>query len=251
MKIRHKIVSMLTSAAMLSCSFAFTMTAEAVATLPNTLEQIVSDDGNFDNNEFIYSDRYKFALEHYENPDYPHMNHDWLIVYGISDEDCRSGEWKNHVVLNEELYSYGTDVYHYPTGSDRSICSGWTWLYCALGDYRFENHIDIMFFVEGEVPYTFDSAKEASEAYGFDITPYIAKEIPDAELYGDVNADGIVNVADIVMMNMYLISSDKNAFSSFSEANADCMRDGVIDSFDGVILLNYISQMIEYDELGK
>lgn len=70
-------------------------------------------------------------------------------------------------------------------------------------------------------------------------------------LYGDVDLDGTVVVSDAVLLNMYLLNPDKNAIKDIGLANADCVRDGVIDSADSAMLMNYIAMVISHSELGK
>lgn len=85
---------------------------------------------------------------------------------------------------------------------------------------------------------------------GDDLQP-AAFEASDGELkisgeifYGDVNRDGIVNVADIVALNMYLLDSDKNVLTNTSQANADVNGDKLINSNDSLTIMNYISMTI-------
>lgn len=70
--------------------------------------------------------------------------------------------------------------------------------------------------------------------------------------YGDVNLDGVVNVADVVSVNMYCLDDVKNAITDATAVeNADCMYDGNIDSADASLILSYVSEMIEHEKLGR
>lgn len=68
--------------------------------------------------------------------------------------------------------------------------------------------------------------------------------------WGDVNVDGTVDIADVVNLNLYLLNSEANEISEQGLVNADCMYDGVIDSADSTIIMNYVAMMVEYSELG-
>ncbi len=68
--------------------------------------------------------------------------------------------------------------------------------------------------------------------------------------YGDVNLDTDVNIADIVKLNMYLLNSTANALSDVALANSDCVKDGVINTADSTLLMNYVAMMITLSKLG-
>ncbi len=78
-------------------------------------------------------------------------------------------------------------------------------------------------------------------------------KVPDgvvASKYGDVNVDGDVNVADIVSLNMFLLNQESNPLSDVRIANSDCVRDGIINTADSTLLMNYVAMMINIDKLG-
>ena len=81
-------------------------------------------------------------------------------------------------------------------------------------------------------------------------TPAPTENLPDGSFYGDVNCDGVVDVADIVALNMYLLNASENKLDEASKANADCARDNVIDSADSVLLMNYVAMIIKDTALG-
>jgi len=75
--------------------------------------------------------------------------------------------------------------------------------------------------------------------------------VPDgfeATLYGDVNLDGTVDVADVVALNTLLLGTGE--FEVLQLVNADCARDYVVDSTDSTLLMNYVGMLIEGDNLG-
>lgn len=59
-----------------------------------------------------------------------------------------------------------------------------------------------------------------------------------ADLYGDVNGDGTVDVADAVMLQRYL-----NGYELLNQrqlANADCQLDNVLDTTDITVIMQYL-----------
>lgn len=69
--------------------------------------------------------------------------------------------------------------------------------------------------------------------------------------YGDVNTDGRVTVSDVVSINMYLINQTENQLNEVQLANSDCARDGIIDTADSALIMNYVAMTVSIDELGK
>ena len=55
----------------------------------------------------------------------------------------------------------------------------------------------------------------------------------DQELVGDINADGVVNILDVVLLVNMVLSDEYNA-------SADFNNDGVINVLDVVVLVNFI-----------
>ena len=72
-----------------------------------------------------------------------------------------------------------------------------------------------------------------------------------ATKYGDVNSDGSITIADVVRLNMFLLNSSINGLSDQEKANADCLRDGYINSSDSALLMNYIAMIVDISQLGK
>ena len=70
-------------------------------------------------------------------------------------------------------------------------------------------------------------------------------------MYGDVNLDQRVNVSDVVTLNMYLLNTETNALQPEGKANADCVRDNLIDSADSALILGYVAGTADISELGK
>ncbi len=76
------------------------------------------------------------------------------------------------------------------------------------------------------------------------------EDIGEADMYGDVNLDGDINVADVVSLNMYLLNSTASPLSEEAKANADCLRDNALTTADSSLIMNYVAMMITADKLG-
>lgn len=69
--------------------------------------------------------------------------------------------------------------------------------------------------------------------------------------YGDVNGDLKINVSDVIAINMFLLNTEKYPLTDVQMANADCNKDGVIDTADGTMLMNYLCELIDVEQLGS
>ena len=69
-------------------------------------------------------------------------------------------------------------------------------------------------------------------------------------MYGDINLDGDVSVSDVVKINLYLLNNVQYPLDEVQMANADCVRDSVIDTSDSSIIMNYVAMMIPQSKLG-
>lgn len=68
--------------------------------------------------------------------------------------------------------------------------------------------------------------------------------------YGDVNTDERINVSDVVILNMYLLNPELNPLNEVQLANADCEKNGIINSSDSALLLNYVTMVVDKSQLG-
>lgn len=64
---------------------------------------------------------------------------------------------------------------------------------------------------------------------------------PERQL-GDINDDGDVNVADVVILNNFLLS--RNSMTADQAEYADCIDDGVIDVFDLITLRKMVIRLV-------
>ena len=79
-------------------------------------------------------------------------------------------------------------------------------------------------------------------------------KVPDgavASMYGDVNTDGEISISDVVALNMFLLNSAENSLTDVQMANADCVKNGIVDTSDSSLLINYIAMIITSDQLGQ
>lgn len=72
-----------------------------------------------------------------------------------------------------------------------------------------------------------------------------------ATKYGDVNLDEEINVSDVVAINLYILNQKKYPLEDKAIANADCVKDNVINTSDSTMLMNYTAEIIDVSELGK
>ena len=50
---------------------------------------------------------------------------------------------------------------------------------------------------------------------------------------------------------MYILSSEENKLSDVGIANADCVKDGVINTSDSLLIMNYVAMIVGESQLGK
>ncbi len=84
-----------------------------------------------------------------------------------------------------------------------------------------------------------------------DATSAETENLPEASLFGDVNLDDEINVADVVNLNMYLLNQISNPLSDLAKANADCAKDNIINVSDSALIMNYVAMMIDDTKLGN
>ncbi len=73
-----------------------------------------------------------------------------------------------------------------------------------------------------------------------------------ADLYGDVDCNGVVEINDVVLLSRY-VAQDATAKAPSAQGllNADCKKDGTIDSSDITAIARYLAHLIDATELGK
>ncbi len=77
-------------------------------------------------------------------------------------------------------------------------------------------------------------------------------ELGTVSIYGDVDLNELVELADVVSLAKYLSNSKVYPFTnSTAAANADIMADGIINSTDLAKFIEYSLKKIPYESLGK
>ncbi len=81
-----------------------------------------------------------------------------------------------------------------------------------------------------------------------DLTPTItygesSEVLPEAKLYGDTNCDGIVNIADVILLNRGLLGDAE--IEPQGKANADVDINGTLEATDSLNILKYIVELLE------
>ena len=74
-------------------------------------------------------------------------------------------------------------------------------------------------------------------------TTETTEEAPKATLYGDVNVDGKVSIADVLTLNKNLMCGDK--LTEIGALNADVDLDGKPSSSDALNILKYTIMIVE------
>jgi hypothetical protein len=74
-------------------------------------------------------------------------------------------------------------------------------------------------------------------------TTVVTEEIPDGSKYGDVNVDGVIDVSDVVLLNKSIVNAA--TLSESGRANADALRNNIIDSNDALTILRYLVMSID------
>ncbi|MBQ2939321.1 MAG: leucine-rich repeat protein [Clostridia bacterium] len=70
-----------------------------------------------------------------------------------------------------------------------------------------------------------------------------------AGLYGDVNADGVVDMLDGMILSRHLANWDGYDASALDMGAADVNRDGAVNLTDGMILSRYLAEWTGYEQL--
>ncbi len=74
---------------------------------------------------------------------------------------------------------------------------------------------------------------------------------PDKILWGDVNANGVVDVNDAVLLARYVGGDTTATLKAAGEKNADVVNDGKIKVEDLTLLLRYLARLVDETALGK
>lgn len=176
--------------------------------------------------------------------------HDWVCNNTVYD-DGLSGNKKNHndasVLMNDstvcEGYARIANILYDTAGIETYYISGvgHAWNVVKVGNNYF--HVDTTWDDGDKISYDWfmksDDEMRNSDEYHASWKTYIptslhnfqqGKTLPECSYsMGDINQDNSINVADLVVMNKYILHSG-NDYDSY--VLADLTFDGVVDSFD-------------------
>ncbi len=94
-------------------------------------------------------------------------------------------------------------------------------------------------------PTTSDDPEQGTDAPVDDTDADTTTTVPteDEVTYGDVNTDGIVNIADVIMLNRALLGD--LSLEPQQQKNADCDLSGIADSTDSLNILKFIVELLD------
>lgn len=177
--------------------------------------------------------------------------HDWICKNTVYD-DGFSGDRKNHndasVLINDstvcEGYARIANILYNTAGIESYYIQGidHAWNIVRAGNNYF--HVDTTWDDGEEISYDwFMKSDEELRTSGGNHASWInyipsslhsfqeGKDLPEcAYSMGDVNQDNNINIADMVMLNKYILSQDNIDYDSY--ILADLTFDGIVDSFD-------------------
>ncbi len=87
----------------------------------------------------------------------------------------------------------------------------------------------------------------------YELYPDVTPSTADTDIetsWGDVNCDGSVTTADIILLNRFLAEDDV-IITAQGMLNADCAYDGKTSAEDATKILQYIAGLIPYSALGN
>ena len=70
-----------------------------------------------------------------------------------------------------------------------------------------------------------------------------ATAAPASVLYGDINLDGKIELADAVLLNK--ATADVIVLNDTARTNADCVADGEVNGRDAIALLQFLVQIVD------
>ena len=147
------------------------------------------------------------------------------------------------------LYIYGKPqegdtegLYRSTDGGDSWVCINTKTLYGGTGNGN---------FLVGDMN-TFGTVYMSTVGCGI-VVGRLAGSQPDPDpdaLYGDVNVDGEITIADAVMLARYIAEDKAVKVSEQGTINANCAYDNTIDSSDLTAIARYLAHLIEQSALG-
>ncbi|MGN0621201.1 MAG: dockerin type I domain-containing protein [Porcipelethomonas sp.] len=81
-------------------------------------------------------------------------------------------------------------------------------------------------------------------------TPTVSGTVdPDKMMYGDVDCNGSVEIADVVTLNKYILDNSTSVTAQ-GLANADCEYNQKVEMSDSAKIVNFLAKIITEDQLG-
>lgn len=85
-----------------------------------------------------------------------------------------------------------------------------------------------------------------TEAYNYAIAHNAKFQLLDDTIYGDANGDGIVDIADVVCISVYVSNPEKNIMSEQNIKNSDVHNTGNgLDANDSLMIQHYLAGIID------
>ena len=105
------------------------------------------------------------------------------------------------------------------------------------------DYVNFYFRYADEPTMTYSGQEEIDDTDSGNVTTEVT--------WGDVDTNGIVNVADAVLLCRYVAEDNAVGVSDQGQANADCAYDAVLDSKDSSMIMQYLANLVPYEALGQ
>lgn len=223
-----KLLSFITSAVITASALPFTVSA-AENTAPKLtkeefLDLVISEDSDFSDGGYIYSDVLKF-----DAVDNQYGGYD-LIVYGIDPKNVYYGayhgnekheNWKDYTVAMPAMFFCGVG---YSVIADKEKSAA-----CTEG-------FDVYYFINNTIPGVMPTSKtivDASINQSLDIAKYIYPVITS----GDIDNDGMITASDATLVLQAYSYASTGANMNLNTTLFDYNKDGSINASDATDIL--------------
>lgn len=236
-----KLLSFITSAVITASALPFTVSAEENTapklTKEEFLDLVISEDSDFSDGGFIYSDVLKF-----DAVDNQYGGYD-LIVYGIDPKDVYSGSYHGS--------DYRTNGQDYSGVEPAMFFCGVTHMIAGRKDQSpaYKERFVVRFFVDNTIPgitggnVSFNNTiVDASVNSDIDIAKYIYPVITS----GDIDNDGMITASDATLVLQAYSYASTGANMNLNTTLFDYNKDGSINASDATdILEEYAARSTE------
>ena len=223
-----KLLSFITSAVITASALPFTVSA-AENTAPKLtkeefLDLVISEDSDFSDGGYIYSDVLKF-----DAVDNQYGGYD-LIVYGIDPKNVYSGSyygnemgqnWKDYTVAMPAMFYCGVGYY---VIADKEKSAAYT------------EGFDVYYFMNNTIPGVMPTSKtivDASADQFLDIAKYIYPVITS----GDIDNDSMITASDATLVLQAYSYASTGANMNLNTTLFDYNKDGSINASDATDIL--------------